>query len=78
MAFIIAYTPPPQTRKKQNKTTGACSDRTSWREGVERHKYRTVVFSEPLSRDGISDISSHMIREDFYYTIITQPPPSVT
>lgn len=32
------------------------------------------MLSAPLSRDGISDICGHMIREDFYYKIIPQPP----
>lgn len=36
------------------------------------------MLNASLNRNGISDICGHMIREDFYYNIIPQPPPSVT
>lgn len=36
------------------------------------------MFNGPLSLDDILDICGHMIQEDFYYKIISQPPPSVT
>lgn len=44
------------------------------------HTYIAEMLNAPLSRDGISDVCGHMIREDFYYKIIPQPPspPSVT
>ena len=39
------------------------------------HTHTAEMLNAPLSRDGISDICGHMIREDFYYKITAQHPP---